>query len=229
MSLLGIRSYQDWNYLLTFTIEKNTIHLGGSTHEFFLEMLETTFVVPVSHENGINWVVKVFRRRPEDCQRPQHAIAILQRVMTVIPGCSILPGRKFVGKMISWRDRALGNRIDTVMFKAVQHSDTMPMNCSAVKFKVIDHFDLWKKSMNVTKVRGAIAVPLPTSSPQHASRSKLSVNADKFPAYKTHESRDQGMFRWTLCHHSYLLRQRWLSCSQHTERTTKGQLPWFHV
>lgn len=154
------------------TIEKNAIHFGGTTHQFCLEMHETTFVIPVSHENRIDWVIKLRRRRPVDGHRPQHAITILQRVMTVIPGCSILPGREFVGKMITRRDGALGNRIDTVIFKAVQHSDTMPMNGSAVVFEVIDDRDLWKKLMSVKKVHGAIAVPLPTSSPQHASRSK---------------------------------------------------------
>lgn len=101
--------------------------------------------------------------------------------MAVIPGCSILPGRKFVRKMISRRDWALRNSIDAVMFKAVQHSDAMPMNCGAVVFKVIDDCDLWKKSMNVKNAHGAIEISLPTSSPQHASRSKQEVNTDKFP------------------------------------------------
>lgn len=131
--------------LLTTTVEKNAIHLGDSTLEFGLEMHETTFVVPVSHENWINWVIKVSCCRPVDGQRPQHAITVLQRVMAVIPGCSILPGREFVREMVSRRYWALGDCIDTVMFEAVQHSNTMPMNCSAIVFEVIDDGNLWVK------------------------------------------------------------------------------------
>lgn len=89
--------------------------------------------------------------------------------MAVIPGCSILPRREFVGKMVSRRYWALGDCIDTVMFEAVQHSDTMPMNCSAIVFEVIDDGNLWRNVNKCETGAKVVTVPLPTSSPQHAS------------------------------------------------------------
>lgn len=102
-------------------------------------------MIPIGHENRIYRPIEVRRRWPVDSQRSQHAITVLQRVMTVVPRCSILYGLEFVREGIVSRDRALRNRIDTVMFEAVQHSDTMPMDCCAVVEKAIFHGDLFIK------------------------------------------------------------------------------------
>lgn len=127
----------------TNSVQKNAVHLRRtSTIQFFLEIHESTSMIPISHENRIYRPIEVRRRWPVDSQRSQHAITILQRVMTMVPRCSILYGLEFVCEIISCRDRALRNRIDTVMFKTVQHSDTMPMDCCAVVEKTVLHGNL---------------------------------------------------------------------------------------
>lgn len=135
--------YRDCANTRTDSVQKNAVHLRRtSTVQFFLEIHERTSMIPITHQNGIYRPIEVRRRWPVDSQRSQHAITILQRIMTMVPRCSVLYGLEFVCESIPCRDRALRNRIDAVMFKTVQHSDTMPMNSCAVVEKTVFHGNL---------------------------------------------------------------------------------------
>lgn len=69
--------------------------------------------------------------------------------MTVVPRCSVLYGLEFVCESIAGRDRALSNGIDTVVFKTVQHPDTMPMNCCTIIEKAVFHGNFYNNPISM--------------------------------------------------------------------------------
>ena len=88
-----------------------------------------------------------------DGQRARHAIAILKRVVTMIPRGAILQGSEAVGIRFTRSNRALCDAIDSIHFKTVELADPVPMNCGAVEAQIVLDGDFYRDDVSMTQTR----------------------------------------------------------------------------
>lgn len=65
-------------------------------------------------------------------QRTSDAIWILERVMTVVPGVTVLSRLEIVCISVIGSNGTLRNTVDSISFVCVKLTNAMPMDCSSV-------------------------------------------------------------------------------------------------
>ena len=73
-------------------------------------------MVPISHQNRFESFVRVeiCGRRAINRHRSKQAIAVLQRVVAVVPATAVLHSSELVGEAVSRCNGALGDAIDAI-------------------------------------------------------------------------------------------------------------------
>ena len=64
-------------------------------------------------------------------------IRILERIVTVIPGMTILGGSETVGVCLICGDGALGHAIDSISLISVELTDTVPMDGGSIGCEIV--------------------------------------------------------------------------------------------
>ena len=120
------------------------VGLHGRRSDKLLDVvvLEGAVVAPVAEHEGLDGLVVIGRRWAMEGHRAGQAVRVLEGVMAVIPGRSVLGHVKPIRVAIARGNGALGHAVDAVVLELVQHPGAMPMDGRAVVVKVVDDGDL---------------------------------------------------------------------------------------
>ena len=99
-------------------------------------------MAPITEEEWIQGDVEVTRMRTMEGDGASKAICVLQGVMAVIPGSTILSDSELVGKTVSRSDGTLCDGIDAIVLESIEHADAMPVGCRAIVLEVVFDSDL---------------------------------------------------------------------------------------
>lgn len=122
---------------LTSSVQDNRRHLRRRLMKLEVVVFESTVVAPIAEEEGLDLGVKVRGVRSMERDGSSEAIGVLQRVVTVIPGSTVLGDSELVGKAVSRSDGALSDSIDTIVLEGVEHADAMPMQSSTIVLEMV--------------------------------------------------------------------------------------------
>ena len=110
--------------------------------KFLGKVFEGAVVAPVAEEEWCDGFVIVTCTGTMESHWASKAIRVLERVVAVIPGCTVLGHPELVSEAVASGDWALGDAVDAVVLKRVKLPDAMPMDGSAVVLHIIVHCDL---------------------------------------------------------------------------------------
>ena len=127
--------------ILTNAIKYHRIHSWSSSADnrnagriakLDVKVLERTSMVPVTNKDRVPCFIPVGTGRPMDKQRTSNAIRILERVMTVVPGMTVLGRLEIVGESVIGSYGALRNTVDPIIRVCMKLTDTMPVDSSSI-------------------------------------------------------------------------------------------------
>ena len=74
-------------------------------------------------------------------QRTSNAVRILERVVTMVPGMTVLSRLEVVCEGLLRRNRTLRNTVDAVRCICMELTDAVPMDCASVVLKIVGNMN----------------------------------------------------------------------------------------
>ena len=115
--------------------------IGQRLAKLDVEVLERTSMVPVTHKNRVPCFIPVGTRRPMDKQGTGNAVRVLERVMTVVPGMTVLGRLEFVGESVIGSYGTLRNPVDSIICICMKLTYAMPVDSSSVVWMVVGNMN----------------------------------------------------------------------------------------
>ena len=126
--------------LLTSAIQNDGLHhRRWRSVQLDIVVFKGAVVAPVSKKERLQRSVVIRGARSMEGDWPSKTVGILQRVMAVIPGGAVLSDTEFVGVVITRGNSTLRDGVDSVVFKGVQHANSMHVHCSSIIFEMVLH------------------------------------------------------------------------------------------
>ncbi len=97
-----------------------------------MEILECTPVAPVTHQYRIQCFIPVSTVGTVNEQRASEAIWILERVVAVIPGMSVLSRLEVVCVGLTRGNWTLRHAVDSISFVCIELTNAMPMDRGSI-------------------------------------------------------------------------------------------------
>lgn len=85
--------------------------------EFLRKIFKSTIVTPVAKQERCNCHVIICGARTMESHGACEAVWILERVVAMIPRCTILSDSELVGETVPRSNWALGDSIDAILFE----------------------------------------------------------------------------------------------------------------
>ena len=102
-----------------------------------LEILECAAMTPVADEDWIPCLVPISTRRTVDEYRAGDPVRVLEGVVTVVPGMTVLSRLEVVCKSVFSSNGTLRNTVDPIRCVCMKLSEAMPVDCGSVVRKII--------------------------------------------------------------------------------------------
>ena len=106
-----------------------------------VEVLERTSMIPVTHKDGVPCFIPIGTRGSMDKQWTSNAVRILERVMTVVPGMTVLGRLEFVGESVIGSYGTLRNPVDSIICICMKLTYAMPVDSSSVVWMVVGNMN----------------------------------------------------------------------------------------
>ena len=106
--------------------------IGVRIAKLDVEVLERTLMVPVTHKNRVQCFIPIGTRGSMDKHRTSDAVRVLERVMTVVPGMTVLGRLEVVGESVIGSYGTLRNTVDPIICVCMELAYAMPMDSSSI-------------------------------------------------------------------------------------------------
>ena len=98
-------------------------------------------MVPVTNKNRVPCFIIVSARRPMNEQGTSNAVRVLERVMTVVPGMTVLGRLEIVRESLVGRYGTLRNPVDSVICIRMKLTYAMPVDSSSIVRMVVGNMN----------------------------------------------------------------------------------------
>ena len=115
--------------------------IGQRVAKLDVEVLERTTMVPVTHKNRVPRFIPVGTRGSMDKQGTSNAVRVLERVMAVVPGMTVLGRLELVGESVVGRYGTLRNTVDSIICICMKLTYAMPVDCSSIVWMVVGNMN----------------------------------------------------------------------------------------